>query len=282
MSGRDFDLNEYLTRVGHAGRREPTLAVLRDIVAAHAATIPFENIDVFTRRGVSLDARALQRKMVQARRGGYCFEQNSLLREALLALGFEVTGLMARVVRGMDADAITQRTHMMLRVDLPEGPHVADVGFGNLTPTAPLALAPQEYETRHERYRLAPLRDEWLLQAWLAQEWANIYRFALQPQFEIDYDVGHWFTSTRPGSLFVENLIVARPGEACRLTLFNRHFAVRHLDGRTERRELHDAGDFRTTLTEAFGLALDNDEVALLMGALEERPGSGAPHAFFA
>lgn len=281
MSGRDFDLDRYLTRVGHAGRREPTLAVLRDIVAAHAATIPFENIDVFTRRGVSLDARGLQRKMVQARRGGYCFEQNSLLREALLALGFEVTGLMARVVRGMDADAITQRTHMMLRVDLPEGPHVADVGFGNLTPTAPLALAPQEYETRHERYRLTPLRDEWLLQARLGQEWANMYRFALQPQFEIDYEVGHWFTSTRPGSLFVENLIVARPGEACRLTLFNRYFAVRHLDGRTERRELHDAGDFRTTLIEAFGLALDNDELALLMGALEERPASGAPHAFF-
>ena len=282
MSGRDFDLDGYLTRVGHAGRREPTLAVLRGIVAAHAATIPFENIDVFTRRGVSLDACALQRKMVQARRGGYCFEQNSLLREALLALGFGVTGLMARVVRGMDADAITQRTHMMLRVDLLEGPHVADVGFGNLTPTLPLGLAPQECETRHERYRLTPLRDEWLLQARLARKWANIYRFALQPQFEIDYEVGNWFTSTRPGGMFVENLVVARPGEACRLTLFNRSFAVRHLDGRTERREMRHAEDFRTTLADAFGLVLHDDELELLMGALDERPSSGAPHAFFA
>lgn len=134
--------------------------MLRAIVAAHTATIPFENIDLFTRRGVSLDTGLLQRKMVQARRGGYCFEHNSLLREALLALGFGVTGLMARVVRGMDAAAITRRTHMMLRVDLPEGPYVADVGFGNLTPTAPLALAPQEHETRHERYRLTALRGE--------------------------------------------------------------------------------------------------------------------------
>ena len=114
MSGRDFDLDGYLTRIGHGGRREPTLAVLRAIVAAHSATIPFENIDVFTRRGAPLEASALQRKMVLARRGGYCFEQNSLLRAALLALGFAVTGLMARVVRGMDAEAITQRTHMML------------------------------------------------------------------------------------------------------------------------------------------------------------------------
>jgi N-hydroxyarylamine O-acetyltransferase len=189
---------------------------------------------------------------------------------------------MARVVRGMDADAITQRTHMMLRVDLPEGPHLADVGFGNLTPTAPLALAPQDCETRHERYRLTPLRDEWLLQARLAQEWANIYRFALQPQFEIDYEVGNWFTSTHPGGLFVENLIVARPGEACRLTLFNRYFAVRHLDGRTERREMRDAEDFRTTLAEAFGLALRDDELKLLMGALDDRPAADASDAFVA
>lgn len=51
---------------------------------------------------------------------------------------------MARVVRGMDAAAITQRRHMLLRVDLPEGPYAARVGFGNLTPLAPLALAPRE------------------------------------------------------------------------------------------------------------------------------------------
>jgi N-hydroxyarylamine O-acetyltransferase len=282
MSGRAFDLERYLTRVGHTGGREPTLAVLRAVIAAHSATIPFENIDVFTRRGVSLDAVALQRKMVRARRGGYCFEHNTLLREALLALGFGVTGLMARVVRGMDAAAITQRTHMMLRVDLPEGPYVADVGFGNLTPTAPLALAPQEHATRHERYRLTPLGDEWLLEARLGQEWANLYRFPLQPQFEIDYEVGNWFTSTRPGGLFVENLIVARPGEGCRLTMSNRHFAVRHLDGRTERREMRDAEDYRTTLTSAFGLALHDDELELLMSALRERPASDAPPAFFA
>jgi N-hydroxyarylamine O-acetyltransferase len=282
MSGRDFDLEGYLTRVGHAGAREPTLALLRAIIAAHTATIPFENIDVFTRRGVLLSVGALQRKMVQARRGGYCFEHNTLLREALLALGFEVTGLMARVVRGMDAAAITPRTHMMLRVDLPDGPYVADVGFGNLTPTAPLALAPQEHETRHERYRLTPLGDEWLLQARLGQDWTNVYRFPLQAQFEIDYEVGNWFTSTRPGGLFVENLIVARPGEACRLTLFNRHFVVRHLDGRTERREVRDTEDYRTTLAAAFGLALHSDELALLMSRLDERPASGAAPAFFA
>jgi N-hydroxyarylamine O-acetyltransferase len=150
--------------------------------------------------------------MVRARRDGYCFGHNSLLRKALVALGFERTGPMARVIRGLDADTITQRTHVMLRVDLLERPCVADVGFGKLTPTARLALAPQECETRHERYRPTPLRDEWLLRARHADEWANIQRLVLQPQFQINDVMGNCFTSTRPGSLFVENLIVARPG----------------------------------------------------------------------
>lgn len=282
MSGRAFDLDGYLMRIGHAGRRDPTLRLLRAVIAAHTATIPFENINVFTRRGVSLEATALQSKMVRARRGGYCFEHNFLMREALRALGFAVTGLMARVVRGMDATAATPRTHMMLRVDLPEGPYVADAGFGNLTPTAPVPLAPREHETWHERYRLMPLHDEWLLQARLGREWGNIYRFGLQPQSESDYEVANWFTSTRPGGLFVENLIVARPGEACRITLFNRSFAVRHLDGRTERREMCDAADYRTTLADVFGLTLQDDELGLLMRALDGQPAAGTPHAFFA
>lgn len=65
------------------------------------------------------------------------------------------------------------------------------------------------------------------------------------------------------------------------MTLFNRCFAVRHLDGRTDRREVRDAEDYRTTLAEAFGLTLHENETGLLMGALDERPASAAPRPFF-
>ena len=279
MSG--FDLDGYLARIGWSGAREPSLALLRAVVARHTATIPFENIDVFLGRGAPLDDAWLRDKMIRGGRGGYCFEHNTLLREALLALGFAVTGLMARVVRGMADDAATPRTHMLLRVDLPEGVFLADVGFGNLTPTAPLVLAPgREQPTGHEVYRLMPAGEEWLLQALLGDAWSNVYRFPLQPQFPIDYEVGNWFTSTRPGGLFVSNLVVARPGEGCRMTLFNRRFAVRFMDGRVERRELRGAGEYGATLAEAFGLVLDDGDLALLAEAVEHRT-PAEPHPFF-
>src|SRR5439155_330953 len=97
-------------------------------------------------------------KLVDGRRGGYCYEQNTLLHAALAQFGFAVSTMMARVVRGVAADALTAKTHLALRVELPEGPHLVDVGFGNLTPTAPLMLNRHDAQaTGHEAYRLQPL-----------------------------------------------------------------------------------------------------------------------------
>jgi N-hydroxyarylamine O-acetyltransferase len=282
MSDNTIDMRAYLDRIGYAGPCEPILPVLRSIVAHHTATIPFETIDVLLGRGVRLDLPTLQAKMVSGRRGGYCFEQNSLLLAALSAIGFQVTGLMARVVRGGPATAPTARTHMLLSVALPEGPHLADVGFGNLTATAPLALHPGiEQSSLHEDYRLVPLGDELVLEARLERSWHPIYRFSLQPQFAIDYQVGNWFTSTIPGGLFVENLVVARPGPARRHTLFNRRLSVRHLSGETEHREIRGAATYGAVLREYFGLVLDEEDLEAIEAAMLARGREGLGHPLF-
>src|SRR5215216_5422067 len=135
-----FDQDGWLHRIGHAGSRAPTLQTLAAVIAAHSAAIPFESIDVLLDRPPKLDLWSLQEKMIAGGRGGYCFEQNRLFREGLRSLGFNVTSLQARVVRGLAIDAPRPMLHMVLRVKLPKGAYLADVGFGNLAPTAPLAL----------------------------------------------------------------------------------------------------------------------------------------------
>jgi len=60
--------------------------------------------------------------MISGGRGGYCFEQNMLFRGGLRSLGYKVISLQARVVRGLDIDAPRPMLHMVLRVDLAEGP----------------------------------------------------------------------------------------------------------------------------------------------------------------
>lgn len=253
---RDDDLTAYLDRIGYAGPREPTLAALREIVAAHATAIPFENIDPLLGRGVRLDDAALTAKLVRGGRGGYCFEHNTLLLRALAALEFRIEGLAARVLWGRPEGDPTARSHMLLRVALPEGEFLADVGFGGLTLTAPLRfeIGPEQ-PTPHEPHRLVAIDGETELQALLDGGWTRLYHFLPQKQLPIDYEQANWFTATHPESLFTNHLLMARPDTDRRYALFDREFTVRRRDGRVEKRRLTDAADLADVLTGYFRIA---------------------------
>lgn len=256
MALRQDDLTAYLDRIFYAGPRRPDLTTLRGVVAAHATSIPFENIDPLLGRGVRLDAAALWGKLVNGRRGGYCFEHNTLLQHALRALGFRVEGFSARVLWGRPEGDPTSRDHMLLRVALPEGEFLADVGFGGLTLTAPLRLElGTEQHTPHEPHRLIDSDGEIELQARLDGRWVSLYRFLPLPQLPVDYEQANWFTATYPESLFTNHLLLARPEPDRRYALFDREFTVRYRDGRAERRNLADAADLAEVLTGCFRIA---------------------------
>src|SRR5262245_18126408 len=185
-----IDLDAYCRRIGYSGERTPTLETLRALHARHTEAIPFENLNPLLKWPVRLDAPSLEEKLVRGRRGGYCFEQNLLLSHVLRALGYSVTGLGARVVWNQPEGAITARTHMLLLVDLDEGPFVADVGFGGQVLTGPLRLEPGvEQATPHEPFRLLRAGADFVLQARLRGTWRPLYRFDLQEQHLPDYEV---------------------------------------------------------------------------------------------
>ncbi|HEX3884684.1 MAG TPA: arylamine N-acetyltransferase [Stellaceae bacterium] len=258
-----MSLDAYLVRIGYAGSREPTLAALRGIVAGHATSIPFENVDVLLGRGASLAEDALADKMVTRRRGGYCFEHDTLLLRALAALGFAVEGLAARVLWGRADPSPGPRTHMLLRVTLPDGIYLADVGFGGLTLTAPIRFETGiEQETPHEPHRLVARDGEIELQAWLDGDWTPLYRASPVAQAPVDYEVGNWFTSTHPNSLFTNNLMCARPDPDCRYALLNDRFTVRRLGSAPERRMLGSAGELGEVLARDFHLPTPAEDVA--------------------
>ncbi|MBW4090981.1 MAG: arylamine N-acetyltransferase [Proteobacteria bacterium] len=279
-----FDLDAWLGRIGYAGARRPDLGTLRDVVAAHSATIPFENIDVLLGRPPKLDLGSVQRKLVADRRGGYCFEQNALLRAGLGALGFQATGLIARVVRGMDPAAPRPPTHMVVQVALPEGLFLVDVGFGNLTPTAPLARQPLvEQATPHGTMRLLPVGEELVLQAKLGEAWENLWRLCAHLPVDADYEVGNWFTATHPDSPFVSNLVAARPAaDGVRYTFANGRLGTRWADGRVVHRMLGTEDEMRAALDQFFGLAVSPAELRAMLDVLERNGQRGVEHRAFA
>jgi N-hydroxyarylamine O-acetyltransferase len=238
-----LDLDAYLARIGYDGPLEPTLPVLQALHALHPRAIPFENLDVLTGRGVRIDLASVQAKLVQDRRGGYCFEHNSLFAAVLQAIGFDVATLAARVQWRLTEEQVTPRTHMALAVILPEGVYQADVGFGGLVQAAPLKLEPEtEQDTGSGLFRFVAVGDELQLQFHLRDGWAPMYQLSLTPQQPVDYELPNWFVSTHPDSIFTANLLAAWVGEDRRYALMNNQLSVYHHNGEVERKELTPEG----------------------------------------
>lgn len=251
------NLDAYFQRIGYEGDRAPTLETLQAIHLGHAQSIAFENLSSLLKQPVPLDLASLQQKLIQDGRGGYCFEQNSLLRAVLISLGFQVANLAARVLWNLPEGTITPRSHMLLRVEIDNKPYIADVGFGGLTLTAPLALIPDlEQNTPHEPFRLLADHQTYIFQVKLDQAWKSLYRFDLQEQQLLDYEVSNWYVSTHPKSLFTTSLLAARPAVDCRYALRNNQLTTHDLEGRTERRVLKTVEELRTALEDKFCLTL--------------------------
>jgi len=252
-------LDAYFTRIGLTMPVESTLDALRDIVAGHNRSIPFENLDPVTGIPVvDLSAEALADKLLGRRRGGYCYEQNGLLGYVLDDLGFGVQRLVGRVIWMHDDDTLPAQTHQVLSVTLPDGdgPYLVDVGFGGQTLSSPIRLAPgQVQQTRHEPYRLLDHPEGFELQARVGGVWESLYLLDPIPRPRIDLEVGSWYVSTYPESVFVRGLTAALVTDDARWNLRGRRLAV-HRAGGSEKTRLGSAADVLEVLEGRFGINL--------------------------
>lgn len=256
------DLAAYFARIGHDGPTAPTLDTLRALHERHPASIPFEAIDVLLDRGVDISPAAVDAKLIDGRRGGYCFEHNSLFRRVLTELGFEVTGLAARVRWNQPDEAPLQpRTHQVLRVELDGTSWLVDVGFGGAVMTAPLRLEPDTVQsTDHDDYRLVPIDPAQggglALQMRRDAGWIPVYDLSLTPCAPADYEMANWFTSTHPTSIFRNVVMVAKTAPDARHGLLFNRLSTRPRGGETTVTTL-DAPGIESALRDIFGLPVE-------------------------
>ncbi|MEU8969012.1 arylamine N-acetyltransferase [Streptomyces monashensis] len=262
-----FDLDAYLGRIGWQGGRRPGPETLRGVHLAHALSLPFENLDPLGGRVPSLAPGDLMAKMIHGRRGGYCYEHNTLLWLALEALGFRVGGLAARVVLGAATPWSRPRTHMMLRVEVPgePQPYLADVGFG----AAGALLVPLPLATGAEsagggrRHRLMPLPGEQppdMLELQMydgrARDWVGQYAFTPEPFAAPDYEMFNWYIATGPRSPFNRRPYLQRTTARRHLALDGDLLTQTLADGTVTEHRLADEAEARRVIAEEFGVAV--------------------------
>jgi N-hydroxyarylamine O-acetyltransferase len=256
MPDANVDLEAYLGRIGAPAPAAADLESLRALHLAHRAAVPFENIDIQLGEPIRLDLDSLQAKLVGERRGGYCFEQNTLFLYVLRALGFTVQPCEARV-RPPGSDRITPRTHMVLIARVGDADWLLDVGFGASGPLEPVALRAGEQEQHGRTYRVGREGAEHVLQLRDREGWRDLYVFVAEPRHPIDFEVANWFTSTHPESHFVVTLTVQLATAAARDVLHNLTYTRSTLQG-DEVREIPRA-ELVPFLAETFGIDLPAD-----------------------
>lgn len=215
-----FDSQAYLARIGLEQAPAANLSGLQQLHRAHFFNIPFENFDIPLGRGIQVDAKAIFNKLVHQRRGGYCFEVNGLLQQALTAYGFQARPLLARVhLSGSPSD----RSHQLSLVSIAQQDWLVDTGFGSQTPRHPLPLTLDEALTTDiQTYRL--VNDEQfgtMLQLKNQHTWDNLYSFDFNHVCQGDIDYANHCTSTMPTSTFTNVWMAALPNPTGITTLLN-------------------------------------------------------------
>lgn len=199
-------LHHYLRRIGYSGPVAPSLVALRALHSAHLLNISYENLDVQLERPVGLEIDPIFEKIVENRRGGWCYEMNGLFAWALREIGFDVRLLGTGVERrkhGEQADM----THLALLVQCEGRSFVADVGFGNAF-LFPIPLVPGEHSDTRFAFRLEQLGEWWRFHNHPGA--GDTYDFTERGYHLDDFAQKNLWLQRSPESPFVQSLVCHR------------------------------------------------------------------------
>ena len=250
-----MNLERYFERIGYAGSTRPDHGTLRALHTAHVLHVPFENLDVQLGHPLTTEVPAAYAKIVERRRGGWCYEQNGLLGWALAELGFEVTRIAGAVMRQVNGEA-TAASHLCLLVRVPGSgrEHLVDVGFGGSL-LEPIEVAETEQHHAPFGIRLKAVGDGYWRFEERVEEEAFGFDFRTEPADERALAGKCEYLQTSAESPFVLNAVVQQRGPGIHTSLRGRVLTTITTTG-TQERLIDCADEFADVLADTFALDL--------------------------
>ena len=249
-------LRNYLQRIGYRGGTEPSMDALTGLLRCHVLSVPFENLDTQLGTPLTTDVDAAFEKIVERRRGGWCYEQNGVFGWALSEIGFGVTRVAAAVRRSERGDKALAN-HLCLLVDLPgeKTRYLADVGFGG-SMIHPIPLVEREHDQPPYQLSLHRLEDgHWQFRE-VAGADAVSYDFLPEPGNEDALSKKCAQLQTDPESSFVLSFVAQKRRPDSHLSLRGRVFAKTSSSGK-DSRTIESADEFAEILRSTFRLDVD-------------------------
>jgi N-hydroxyarylamine O-acetyltransferase len=248
------EIARYLDRIGYRGGVEVSEEILGELHLAHMLSVPFENLDISRGDYIHLELSRLFDKVVNRRRGGFCYELNGLFAALLRGLGFNVEMLSAGVY-GVDGGSSPDFDHMALLVHLNDD-WLADVGFGDSF-LAPVPFNGSEGGTNDPagRFRVARTAGGYCMEQLRGGEWVPQYGFQLTPRQMGDFIERCHFQQTSPDSHFMKGRVCSLARIDGRISLSEMRLITTANGERTER-VLSREDEFYSVLLDRFGMRL--------------------------
>ncbi|WOI52447.1 arylamine N-acetyltransferase family protein [Parvularcula sp. LCG005] len=258
-----MDVDAYLQRIGISTRPASTLAGLAELQGAHILAVPFENLDIPLGYGISLDRAHIFDKIVNRRRGGYCFELNGLFGDLLRALGFDARPILARVWY-RNPPQTSPLTHTLNLVTVDDHPYLVDVGFGGTTARCPIPFRAGAEVTDADGGVRLEANDEFgtMLYRQTNEGWMKQFSVTGALAYPMDMEMGNHFTSTSPLTHFTSSIVAGRFTPVGRHGLVGRTLTIREGWGSVSREVSDD--EFEGVLASSFGIDLGADADRLI------------------
>lgn len=248
-------MKDYLKRITCDRVISPDIDSVAELHERHVLSIPFENLDIYSKKLFDLKIENIYRKVVENNRGGFCYELNLLFNELLIALGFKSRIIEARIYteNGEPGPAFD---HMAVLVETDKR-YLADVGFGDLF-LRPLEITGGIQSDGRNLFRIEQL-DEFRYLLAMAKDdrsFERKYVFDLRAVRVEDFCEMSLHKQTSSDSYFVKNLVCTLPTEQGRITIFNKNLIERKYTQRIVS-AIDDSVMLKRTLAERFNVIID-------------------------
>lgn len=253
-------LVQYFERINYTGNSEINLENLTKLQKGHLYNVPYENLDQMNSVPLSLSPEGVFDKIVNCRRGGYCFENQGLLCYALRSLGYDVVQYAGRFMN--EPGIIQMRRHRILVVTLDGKRYVCDVGMRSETSRVPLLLVEGLVQTDGVgEYKY--VKDDfygWVIMQKLPdKEWKPLYGFTEEVQVDDDFVMPSFFCEKHPDSPFNTIMKIAIYTDDSNLNIVDNEYKVYRMGRCVEESIIEDENEARRMLWDKFGVVVPEE-----------------------
>jgi len=249
-----MDAKQYLERINYVDSTNLTFEVLSKLQIMHLMNVPFENLDIHN--NTKIDLTNLFNKIVNRKRGGFCYELNGLFCDLLREIGFTVKMVSARVYDGKK-NYSPEFDHMTLIVKIKDDEYLVDVGFGEFS-SYPIKIELNKetndpkgifrIETFDEIYKVIKKRNP-------KRMFIPEYIFSDKERQIDEFQDRCNYHQTNSESHFMQKIICSLPTENGRITLSGDTLKITEY-GKVNERRLNNPQQIQQELWNYFGIKL--------------------------